>query len=183
MFQTFLLGHLFGLSENRLLRELKMPLGYRWFGKLSPDEAVSDQTTPNKLRNHRWTQSGIVVAFLCQVIDQCINQGGVKAPYLSVDGSQAETNASVSQFGPIEVEKTVDKLLARFELNEYTEAPKSPCIDQTNSERSSQEPESQPSTQGAQRQSKEKLDETTPGNGGQNFRAEKSVYSEVATDE
>ena len=137
MFRIFLLGYLLGLSENHLLRELRMHMGYRWFYKLNPDEAASGWTIPNRLRNHRWTQSGIVAAFLRQVIDQCINQGVVKAPHLGVDGSQVETNASVSQFGPVEVEKTVDKFLTRFELNEHTEAAKSPRIDERNSERSS----------------------------------------------
>ena len=173
MFRILLLGYLFGLSENQLFRELKMHLGYRWFCKLSPDEAVPDRTTLNKLRNHRWAESGIVVQFLRQVIEQCIDQGLVKARYLSVDGSQVEANASISRFEPIEVEETVDEFLARFELAEPTGASESPRTDQGNSEKSSQEPEGQSMRQETQSRSREKLKETTPRKGRKDFRGER----------
>ena len=118
MFRILLIGYLFGLSENRLFRELRMHLGYRWSCKLGPDEPVRDRTTLDGLRNQRWARAGIIREFLEMVVEQCIAHGLVKARYLSVDGTRVKANASTSRSEPVEIKETVEEYLERMGLGQ-----------------------------------------------------------------
>ena len=52
--RMILLGYLHDLSEVRLVDELRMHMGYRWFCRLQPSNPVPDRTTLVKIRNEKW---------------------------------------------------------------------------------------------------------------------------------
>lgn len=99
--RMMLLGYLYGLSEARLVDEVRMHMGYRWFCLLQPSDKVPDRTTLVKLRNERWKQE-IWERILERTVEQCVEAGLVSGRHVSLDGTKIRANASIGSLEPIE---------------------------------------------------------------------------------
>ena len=60
MFKMLLIGYLYGIkSERRLVEEVRLNIGYRWFCGFELDDAIPDHSTFSKTRTRKWQQSGL----------------------------------------------------------------------------------------------------------------------------
>jgi transposase len=109
--RMILLGYLYDLSEVRLVDELRMHMGYRWFCRLQPSDPVPDRTTLVKIRNEKW-KSDIWRKLLEKTIVQCQEAGLVSGRHVSIDGTKIKANASWGSLEPI---------VPVVSLNEYLE--------------------------------------------------------------
>ena len=116
--RMILLGYLYDLSEVRLVDELRMHMGYRWFCRLQPSDPVPDRTTLVKIRNERW-KSDIWRKLLEKTIVQCQEAGLVSGRHVSIDGTKIKANASWGSLEPIEPVVSLDEYLEkRFDWNQ-----------------------------------------------------------------
>jgi transposase len=99
--RMILLGYLYGLSEVRLVDEVRMHMGYRWFCRLQPSDPIPDRTTLVKLRNEKWKRD-IWVKLLEKTVRQCVEVGLVSGKHVSIDGTKIKANASLGSLEPIE---------------------------------------------------------------------------------
>jgi transposase len=111
--RMLLIGYLYNLSENRLCQEVTMHAEKRLFCHMTSfEDRVPDRSTINKLRNHRWSKSGLFQIIMQRIVQQCIDAGLVSGRHLSVDGTQIRANASVKSIEPIEPPVPLDEYLA-----------------------------------------------------------------------
>lgn len=108
--RMILLGYLYDLSEVRLVDELRMHMGYRWFCRLQPSDPVPDRTTLVKIRNEKW-KSDIWRQLLEMTIIQCQEAGLVSGRHVSIDGTKIKANASWGSLEPIEPVVSLDEYL------------------------------------------------------------------------
>ena len=117
--RMILLGYLYGLSEVRLVDELRMHMGYRWFCLLQPSDPIPDRTTLVKLRNERWRQD-LWVKILEKTVQQCVEAGLVSGRHVSLDGTRIKADASIASLEPIEPPASLqDHLLERCGWEKY----------------------------------------------------------------
>ena len=111
--RMLLIGYLYNLSENRLCQEVTMHAEKRLFCHMTSfEDRIPDRSTINKLRNHRWSKSGLFQIIMQRIVQQCIDAGLVSGRHLSVDGTQIRANASVKSIEPIEPPVPLDEYLA-----------------------------------------------------------------------
>ena len=111
--RMLLIGYLYNLSENRVCQEVRMHAEKRIFCHMTSfEDKVPDRSTINKLRNHRWAQSGLFQTIMHRIVQQCIDVGLVSGRHLSVDGTQIRANASVKSIESIEPPVPLDEYLA-----------------------------------------------------------------------
>jgi transposase len=119
--RMILLGYLYDLSEVRLVDELRMHMGYRWFCRLQPSDPVPDRTTLVKIRNEKW-KSDIWRQLLEKTIIQCQEAGLVSGRHVSIDGTKIKANASWGSLEPIEPVVSLDEYLeSRFGWDEQAQ--------------------------------------------------------------
>jgi IS5 family transposase len=90
-----LLGVLYDLSDRELCDEIRMHAGMRWFCRLNFHDPVPDHSTLSRLRNERWSGSGLLDRLMDEVLRQCCQAGLVSGRHLSVDGTEVRANASL----------------------------------------------------------------------------------------
>ena len=100
--RMMLLGRLYNLGDRELCDEIGMHVGMRWFCGLNLQDPVPDHSTLSRLRNERWSQSGLFQRLFDEVVRQCAEAGLVSGRHVSVDGSQVQANASMKSLQPIE---------------------------------------------------------------------------------
>ena len=121
--RMILLGYLYDLSEVRLVDELRMHMGYRWFCRLQPSDPVPDRTTLVKIRNKKW-KSDIWRKLLEKTILQCVDAGLVSGRHVSIDGTKIKANAGWGSLQPIEPLTSLDDYMEnRFEWAEEIKQP------------------------------------------------------------
>lgn len=88
-------------SERRLMEELVLHLGYRWFVGLGSDEPVWDATVFSKNRE-RFIDGEVARRFFDEVLAAAKQQELVSEEHFSVDGTLIEAWASLKSFQPKE---------------------------------------------------------------------------------
>ena len=117
--RVILLGYLYGFSEVRLVDEVRMHMGYRWFCLLQPSDRIPDRTTLVKLRNERWRQD-LWMKVLEATVQQCVDAGLVSGRHVSVDGTRIRADASIASLEPIEPPASLeDHLLQKCGWERY----------------------------------------------------------------
>ena len=75
----------------------------RWFCGLNVDDPVPDHSTLSRLKNERWSQSGLFQRLFDEVVRQCAAAGLVSGRHVSADGSEVRANASMKSLQPIDI--------------------------------------------------------------------------------
>lgn len=99
--RMMLLGRLYDIGDRELCAEIGMHVGMRWFCGLNLHDPVPDHSTLSKLRNERWSKSGLFQRLFDEVVRQCSEAGLVSGRHLSGDGTQVRANASMQSLAPI----------------------------------------------------------------------------------
>ena len=99
--RLLLLGYLYGItSERRLIEEVRMHLGYRWFVGVGLDQDVPDHSTLSKNRHGRFRQAGVFREVFEEIVRRCLAAGFVEGRQLAVDGTWRPMLARAAESHP-----------------------------------------------------------------------------------
>ena len=88
LLRILLIGYLYGISsERKLIEELRMHLGWRWFTGLGFDQEIPHHSTFSKNRHGRFRESKLFEQLFEQIVRQCMEVGLVQGKQLSVGHS------------------------------------------------------------------------------------------------
>ena len=95
MIGMLIIGYCYGIrSERRLVQEVDLHLGFRWFCKLDLDDKVPHHSTFSVNRLGRFRESEILRHIFERVVAACMAAGLVKGEGFAADASVMEANAS-----------------------------------------------------------------------------------------
>ena len=95
MIRMLIVGYCFGIrSERRLCEEVTLNLAYRWFCRLSIEDAVPDHSTFSKNRHGRFRDAEAFRFVFGQVLQRCIVEGLVGGEGFATDASVVKADAS-----------------------------------------------------------------------------------------
>src|SRR5437870_7751892 len=131
LLRILLIGYLYGItSERKLVEELRMHLGWRWFTGLGFDQEIPHHSTFSKNRHGRFQESKLFEQVFEEIVARCLEAGLVQGDNLSVDGSFVEANAAKQSRIPREqlaeaaqVNHTVRQFLVDLEEQNPVEEP------------------------------------------------------------
>ena len=126
-----MIGYLYGVtSERKLVEELRMHLGWRWFTGLGFDQEIPHHSTFSKNRHGRFQEWKLFEQLFEEIVARCLEAGLVRGDNLSVDGSLVEANAAQQSRIPREqlveaaqVKRTVRQYLVELEEQNPVEEP------------------------------------------------------------
>jgi transposase len=116
MIRMLIIGYSYGIrSERRLCEEVHLNLGYRWFCRLSLEDAVPDHSTFSKNPHGRFRESGIIRWLFDEVVQRCMQAGLIKGEGFAVDATiiAADANKQRSIPGVDAVDWTSPELSTR----------------------------------------------------------------------
>jgi transposase len=124
MIRMLIVGYCYGIrSERRLCDEVHLNLAYRWFCRLSLEDAVPNHSTFSKNRHGRFRASGTFRWMFDEVVRSCMAAGLVKGEGFAVDASLIAADASHQH--SVQVGEQVDwtnPILSNRAVREYLEA-------------------------------------------------------------
>lgn len=95
MIRMLIVGYCYGIrSERRLCEEVQLNLAYRWFCRLSLEDAVPDHSTFSKNRHGRFRASDTFRWLFDEVVRRCMAAGLVKGEGFAVDASVVAADAN-----------------------------------------------------------------------------------------
>ena len=95
MIRMLLIGYCLGIrSERQLCEEVRLNLAYRWFCRLSIEDAVPDHSTFSKNRHGRFREAEAFRYVFEDVLKRCIEAGLVGGEGFAVDASVVKADAS-----------------------------------------------------------------------------------------
>ncbi|MFC1796769.1 transposase [Pseudomonadota bacterium] len=95
MIRMLIIGYCLGIrSERRLCEEVKLNMAYRWFCRLSIEDAVPDHSTFSKNRHGRFREAETLRFVFEKVLHSCIDAGLVGGEGFAVDASVLKADAS-----------------------------------------------------------------------------------------
>ncbi|ALM86952.1 IS1182 family transposase [Bordetella sp. N] len=124
MIRMLIVGYCYGIrSERRLCEEVQLNLAYRWFCRLSLEDAVPDHSTFSKNRHGRFRASDTFRWLFDEVVRRCMAAGLVKGEGFAVDASVVAADASRQRGVPAsEVTDWSNPALSTRAVREYLEA-------------------------------------------------------------
>lgn len=123
LIRMLIVGYCFGIrSERRLCEEVHLNLAYRWFCRLSLEDAVPDHSTFSKNRHGRFRDNDTLRFVFEKVLERCLAEGLVGGEGFAVDASVIKADASRQRNVP-GVEATWDRTASISRpVREYLEA-------------------------------------------------------------
>ena len=95
MIRMLIVGYCYGLrSERRLVQEVDLHLGFRWFCKLDVDDEIPHHSTFSSNRLGRFRESDLLRHVFERVVWSAMALGLIKGEGFAVDASVLEANAS-----------------------------------------------------------------------------------------
>ena len=95
MIRMLIVGYCYGIrSERRLVQEVDLHLGFRWFCKLDLDDEIPHHSTFSSNRLGRFRESDLLRHVFERVVWSAMAMGLVKGEGFAVDASVLEANAS-----------------------------------------------------------------------------------------
>lgn len=108
-----LVGYIFGIEhDRRLCDEIAYNLAYRWYCKLSLEDAVPDHSTLSKIRTRYGEE--VFESVFSKVIDICKKEGLVKGERIITDGTLIEADASVDSMVDRDSEVITEKSIIKY---------------------------------------------------------------------
>jgi len=127
-----IVGYCYGIrSEWRLCKEVQLNLAYRWFCRLSLEDAVPDHSTFSKNRHGRFRDSATFCWLFDEVVRRCMAEGLVKGEGFAVDASIVAADANAQRGVPgTEAVNWKDLALSTRAVREYLQALDSDAVRQ-----------------------------------------------------
>jgi len=124
MIRMLIVGCCYGIrSERRLCEEVQLNLAYRWFCRLSLEDAVPDHSTFSKNRHGRFRASDTFRWLFDEVVRRCMAARLVKGEGFAVDASVVAADASRQRGVPAsEATDWSNPALSTRAVREYLEA-------------------------------------------------------------
>lgn len=124
MIRMLIVGYCYGIrSERRLCEEVQLNLAYRWFCRLSLEDAVPDHSTFSKNRHGRFRASDTFRWLFDEVVRRCMAAGLVKGEGFAVDASVVAADANRQRGVPAsEATDWSNPALSTRAVREYLEA-------------------------------------------------------------
>lgn len=99
LIRMLIVGYCYGIrSERQLCEEVRLNLAYRWFCRLSIEDAVPDHSTFSKTRHGRFRESEALRYVFEQVVERCMAEDLVGGVGFAVDASTVRADASRQTF-------------------------------------------------------------------------------------
>jgi transposase len=132
MLRMLIVGYCYGIrSERRLCEEVQLNLAYRWFCRLSLEDAVPDHSTFSKNRHGRFRDSATFRWLFDEVVRRCMAEGLVKGEGFAVDASIVAADANRQRGVPsTETVDWKDPALSTRAVREYLQALDSDAVRQ-----------------------------------------------------
>jgi transposase len=95
MIRMLLVGYCYGIrSERRLCEEVRLNLAYRWFCRLSLDEAIPDHSAFSRARHGRFRDADILRKVFESTVKTCMDKGFVGGEGFATDASIIRADAN-----------------------------------------------------------------------------------------
>ena len=127
MFKLLFLKKLYDLSDEKLIENANMHMGYKYFLNLNPEDEVVDSSLLTKFRKTRITED-ILEEILKETVQQAIKKGIIKSRMILVDSTHSKSSARHET--PTQILRRMTKELRKelyktqFELSEkFPEKP------------------------------------------------------------
>lgn len=121
MFKMLLLGYLYGIrNERRLVEEVRMNIGYRWFLGYGLEDRIPDASVIWQNRVRRFNGTDVPQQIFDNIVRQAIKHGLVDGKILYTDSTHLKADANKNKFKNIEIKQSIKSYLN--ELNEAVEA-------------------------------------------------------------
>jgi transposase len=117
-FRLMIIKYIYGIeSERRLCEDAHSHMGYRWFCRLSMEDAVPHHSSLTKIRD-RLGEDTIEQFFDC-IVQQCCQHGLVKGKRMITDGTLIKANASINSLEAINmIERHQEDVREKSDRNE-----------------------------------------------------------------
>jgi len=92
MFKLLFLKKLYDLSDEKLMENANMHMGYKYFLDLNPEDSVVDSSLLTKFRKTRITED-ILEEMLGETVQQAIEKGIIKSRMIIVDATHSKSSA------------------------------------------------------------------------------------------
>lgn len=110
MFKLLFLKKLYDLSDEKLIENANMHMGYKYFLDLRPEDSVIDSSLLTKFRKTRITED-ILEEMLKETVQQAIRKGVIKSHMIIVDSTHSKTSAK--QETPTQILRRLTKELRK----------------------------------------------------------------------
>jgi len=121
MFKMLFLGYLYGIrSESRLVEEVNMNIGYRWFLGFGIEDKIPDASVIWQNRVRRFNGTDVPQQIFDEIVRQAIKHGFVDGKILYSDSTHLKAAANKNKFENIEITESTKSYID--ELNAAVEA-------------------------------------------------------------
>jgi IS5 family transposase len=110
MFKLMFLKKLYDLSDEKLIENANMHMGYKYFLKLNPEDEIADSSLLTKFRKTRITED-ILEELLSETVRQAIEKGIIKSRAIIVDSMHSKSSAKHET--PTQILRRVSKELRK----------------------------------------------------------------------
>jgi transposase len=114
MCKLLLLQHLYNLSDDKVIQEANLNLGYLYFLGVNPETFLPDKSLLSKFRTQRLGETTLD-EMIVEIVKQCVESGIIEGKSVSIDATHIEANTK---------KKTPERLmkhLARKIIKTYEE--------------------------------------------------------------
>lgn len=95
MIRMLVIGYCYGIrSERRLCEEVRLNLAYRWFCRLSLEEAIPDHSAFSRARHGRFREADILRSVFESTVRTCMDEGLVGGEGFATDASIIRADAN-----------------------------------------------------------------------------------------
>ena len=111
--KMLLIGYLYGIkSERRLVEEIQLNIGYRWFCGFQLSDKIPDHSLFSQNRRRKWKNTSLFEDIFFEVVKKCIAVGLVDGETMASDGSFLPSDVSRDSW--IDVEHVVTKSMHSY---------------------------------------------------------------------
>lgn len=122
MVKLLVLQRLYNLSDERVIEDASLHLGYMYFLGINPEDNLPHPSLLAKFRVHKLQENDITVdEILTMVINQCVEKGIIKGSGVSIDTTHTEANTFKAT--PERLMKKLAKKIFKTMAEEIGEVP------------------------------------------------------------
>jgi len=116
LFKMLFLGYLYGIrSEIRLVQEVQMNIGYRWFLGYGIEDKIPDVSVIWQNRTRRYNGTDVPQQIFDNIVRQAIQHGLVDGKILYSDSTHLKANANKRKFENKEITQSTKSYLAELD--------------------------------------------------------------------